>query len=486
MGLQRVLNRSLNQATERVSQALLRLGTGNRLNSIADGGTEFLKFKELQSQARGLQSLASNVEGTQGLALKAQSSLDDMMSLAYDLRELADRARDEGLTDDERDALQDEADLLLQDFSTISAEAKYGTTKLLDGSFGTKYLQTGLQAGSGMNFGIGDARSSVLGRLAIYSGAQNGLTTAIDGTNSLRINGVLITPVTDDEVSVNSAGISSIAVAQAINNASSQTGVYAESVGTVMSFTFSYTGNTWTGTINSGEFVINNVNITGSGINTNDELITAINQQSSDTGVIATVDASGNIQLEASDGRNIYIVLSNGGTNNFYDAINMSQNYGVFSGISAFAASGLADLSTGAVRLWSSDQIIISAVTSAVAGFASGNYNLVGGTAVSQIDLSGSDEAEEALKVLDTTIAQISSLQANVGAVHDRLERKAISLIEEVTITDEAAQNLGGADFARETANLVYNQLLQNSSLASLIQANVSRVTVAKLLNDLE
>ena len=117
-------------------------------------------------------------------------------------------------------------------------------------------------------------------------------------------------------------------------------------------------------------------------------------------------------------------------------------------------------------------------------GISSGTKGLVSGTAVEFLDLSSDETAAEAVKVLDATIAQISSLRADVGAVHSRLEYSSSYLLSDYGSIEESKFKIGGTDFALETANLVMAQLLQNSSLAVMTQANVEAATVARLLED--
>jgi len=481
MGLQRSLNLSLQKATQSVGRSLYRLGTGNRVNSPEDGVVAYKHLKDLQGQARGLTQALNNVSDVGVLVEKADSALSEMLQKAYDLRELAQQATDGNLTTDEREALQSEADGLISDMQNLASGTDYNTMNLLDGSFGTKSVQNGLTATSNFSFSLGDARTSTIGKIAIYSGSTSLTSTAIGGSNYLIINNVTIAGSVDDELSTAYADASAAARVTAVNNYSNQTGVYAENAGNYQTLYFSSSGSTFTGTLASGEFQINNVSITGSSLTTQSNLIDAINQATDQTGVIASSSATGQITLQAADGRNIQIVVSNGSTNNFYDALNISNNSTVLTRYSSLSAGG--DTTTfGKVRIWSSKQIVVNASASSTLGFASGTYSLVGNTAVQYMDLSSEANADQAVKVLDTTITQISSLAANVGAIHSRLDSNSDKLISDLTNNSSAQEAVAGVDVVQETANVVYQQLLQNSSLSSIIQANVNRVTVAKLL----
>ncbi len=90
----------------------------------------------------------------------------------------------------------------------------------------------------------------------------------------------------------------------AINQSTTATGVTATATNTVTA------SNALTaGTINDGALKINGVNI---GATDSAHLVDAINAKSADTGVTAAIDSSGELQLTATDGRNIAIANASG------------------------------------------------------------------------------------------------------------------------------------------------------------------------------
>jgi flagellin len=476
------LARSLNTASQNLGQSLYRLSTGNRINSPQDGAAEFSQIINLQSQARGLDRASQNAVDAQGLTTAASTSLEQMLSLAYSLRELALEATSTELTTSQREDLATEAAGLLSDLSALATGTTYNGFNLLDGSFTTTTVQTSITGAGGVDFSIGNARTTQLGRLAIYESEQNFAQGPLGGLDYLRLNGVLIGGSLDDGISITNPNESALSFANAINAKTNETNVSATAT-TEVTITFSDQG-TFTGELAAGEFLINGVSITGTDLTTTGALAAAVNSQSSSTGVTAALDDSGNVVLTAADGRNVDIAFSNGATNNFYDWIDVSESALLFvTGVSNFAA-GASVTRTGAIRLVSSEAITVAAETEDIIGVL-GTISLDSSTAVQYINLNSSDNAELALETLDATIAQIESLSSQVGAVHSRLDMAASSLLAQSIATEEAANNIAAVDVAEETARAVYFQLLQDSSVASLMQANLSRLTVARLLEDL-
>lgn len=139
---------------------------------------------------------------------------------------------------------------------------------------------------------------------------QNSSATAIttSGTlpkldlNDLTINGTPIDAATaTDSLSTTDALASSIATAAAINAKTTLHGVTAN----VNSTDFTLSAVTAGGTLTAGQFVINNVNITGAATSLAN-FASVINDQTASTGVTATVNGA-DIDLTAADGRNIQL-----------------------------------------------------------------------------------------------------------------------------------------------------------------------------------
>jgi flagellin len=383
--------------------------------------------------------------------------------------------------------LQSEASDLLQELQSISVDTEFNGRSLLNGSFGTQSVQIGYRAGDTLSFSIGYARSSSLGKLAIYSGSQNSLAAiGSSAATALTLNGVSIGASTSDGVSISGDSGSALALATAINLKANETNVNAEALATEVTLYIDSFGGSYTGTFGTGDFYLNDTAITGS-IASAGDLVAAINNQTSETGVVAELDGTGNVVMTASDGRNIALTLSNSTGNDVYHIFNISANNA--SGIFAVTAStslsvGSDDFVTGAIQLYSSKQILISggASVSASIGIATGAKALVSGTSATNVTLSSASNATQAIKILDAVIDDISTLRAEIGAVHSRLDYRAAMLIDQQFGLEDAKTRIGGTDFALEVAKLTAAQILQNSGLAALAQANVQRSTVQSLL----
>lgn len=487
--------REFNKNSARVSSSLKRIVTGSRFANPTDDPLNRNFVDRIDSQLRGVQQARLNVSKASGYVQQATSDLQSMEDIARSLRDLAIQAQDENLSSSDRELLQEEAAILKEQFEAISTNSSFDSTNLLDGTFGTKTVQNGPNAGNSFDFSIGDARAVNLGTIAISSGAQGSISAAIGGgSTALTLNGTSIGASTADGFSTSGANQSALAIANAINEYTSDTNVSAEVVSTSRTlYIDEVSTGSFTGNLEAGEFQINGVDILGTSIGDVGDLVTEINEVSETTGVSASVDANGDVSLFAEDGRNIQVVVANTATNNVYDVFNVSNNnsndlFDSGIAVSTQLSSGSDAFATGAVRLYSSDQIIIgggSSVSTTI-GIASGTISEDAGTNFKTISLSSSDNADEALKILDSTIADISSLRADIGAVHDRLDISASSLLQSEANLDTVKTEVGGTDFAVEIANLAVAQFLQDANTAALAQANSSLEKVSELLEPLK
>ena len=76
------------------------------------------------------------------------------------------------------------------------------------------------------------------------------------------------------------------------------------------------------------------------------------------------------------------------------------------------------------------------------------------------------------IAVLDKAIDTISSNKSTIGAVMNRLEAAAESLVTTIENTTAAKSTIMDADIAEESANYTQQQILQQTSAALLVQAN--------------
>ncbi len=91
--------------------------------------------------------------------------------------------------------------------------------------------------------------------------------------------------------------------------------------------------------------------------------------------------------------------------------------------------------------------------------------------------------ADAALSVIDSALATVSGIRADLGALQNRFETTITNLQTVSENASAARSQIMDADFAEETAKLTRAQILQQAGVAILSQANAQPQNVLALLS---
>ena len=101
---------------------------------------------------------------------------------------------------------------------------------------------------------------------------------------------------------------------------------------------------------------------------------------------------------------------------------------------------------------------------------------------VSNVDISSFAGAQQALGIMDSALADISSARSEFGAVQNRFDSVIANLQTGSENLSAARSRIQDADFASETAELTRAQILQQAGTSVLAQANAAPQNVLALL----
>jgi flagellin len=104
------------------------------------------------------------------------------------------------------------------------------------------------------------------------------------------------------------------------------------------------------------------------------------------------------------------------------------------------------------------------------------------GVATASIVVTTAANATALIATIDTAITTISSKVASVGDNQTRLTFKQDALGIAINNNEQAYSRIADADFAREQMEIVKLQMLQNSGIAVVAQANAAPGLVASLM----
>jgi len=172
-----VNNRSLSKSMEQLS-------TGKRINSAADDAAGLAISNRMTTQIRGLNQAVRNANDGISMIQTAEGATKEIGNMLQRMRELAVQGASDTYSADDRAAIGEEYDQLVNEIDRIAGNTEWNGVKILDGSTfssGTAaYFQVGTGSGTAyqieVNFLAMDSAS--LGSASIATGDISSASTA--------------------------------------------------------------------------------------------------------------------------------------------------------------------------------------------------------------------------------------------------------------------------------------------------------------------
>jgi flagellin len=106
----------------------------------------------------------------------------------------------------------------------------------------------------------------------------------------------------------------------------------------------------------------------------------------------------------------------------------------------------------------------------------------IGGQDLTSVDISDASQVAGSMTVIKDALSAVSNMRADIGAGINRLQSAVAVLQNQAENTQAAESNMRDANIATEIANLTKYQILAQSGIAALAQANSSSQAVLNLL----
>jgi flagellin len=384
----------------------------------------------------------------------------------------------------DRQALQAEVNDLVSEMDRIASSTNFNGRNILDGTFGAARFQVGANANETVTATTANLRTERYG--AYLSGTNTKATNATQDTYRNAAADAFDVAGSEGTATITYANNdSAYTVGQLINQQTGNTGVEADAkTEFALDFTAtgSYTVSFATGAgdadaVNkSGTSGVATVSFNVSAVSSSDglsEAVTAINDQTAKTGLVAEVSSDGAyIQVRHDLGYNVEVALSSGPA---ALKVGEADNSNQIDATTLAAATGNV---TGEIELLSDSNF----ATSGDAGslfFTDGAATL---NSVQGLDVTTYANSNTAINIVDMAIAKVNGERAKFGAMQNRFE----SVISNLSTTSEnlaaARSRIKDTDFAAETASLTRSQILQQAGVAMLAQANAMPQSVLSLL----
>ncbi len=467
--------RNLGNTVDQLGTSIGRLSTGLRINSAGDDPAGLIISESMRAQIKGIDAAIRNSQDAVNMTKTAEASLDEVQRLLRNMRGLAVSSANTAVVDSGTlNANQAQLRSTLQSIDRIAQQTAWGTKKLLDGTAGAVANVT-----SPSNVG------------SIYIGGTFGGDSVVSGPIQI------------------------------------QKSVQATKAQTTLGRTFA-TANTIVST--QGSFVINGYSFTTNGTETVASLSARINEMSAQTGVVAAVVPSGgnvsiqltateygsqfpvnyfdpsnilhtsasstatgidgqfNVTLDTVDGSKT--VLFKGGQGPKESGLKLTDDYGNSLIVTEAGNGGLTSatqvgvLTAGSVRFQIGAFANQSVAFSMPQVFASSlGRGPVSGKSLADIDVTTQVGSQEAMQMIDAAVAQLAQWRGEIGSFQTNFldsTVRSLSVAKENLTASES--QIRDADIAEEMTQYTRLQILQQSGMSMLAQANQAPQQVLQLL----
>jgi flagellin len=153
-----------------------------------------------------------------------------------------------------------------------------------------------------------------------------------------------------------------------------------------------------------------------------------------------------------------------------------------FNGYGIFTTGGV----NGSLSVYVGDLTGTSSISVTISTITTGSNNTtvtsVGGSNLAGINLTTQTTAASSLTTIKDALNGVSNMRAGIGAGINRLQSAVAVLQTQSQNTQSAESSIRDANVAEEVANLTKFQILAQSGIAALAQANSNSQTVLSLL----
>ncbi|HOE97031.1 MAG TPA: flagellin, partial [Candidatus Sumerlaeota bacterium] len=163
--------RNLQRSTLALGKSLERLSSGLRINRAGDDAAGLAISEGLRSQIRGLTQAVRNANDGLSLIGTAESAIGTYTDILQRVRELAIQSANDTNSHNNRQALNEESQQLLEELQRIATTVEFNGSRLLDGTFQAKQLQVGAQANQTISIDTGNLLTHNLGKVARATGS---------------------------------------------------------------------------------------------------------------------------------------------------------------------------------------------------------------------------------------------------------------------------------------------------------------------------
>lgn len=460
-------HRNLASADAAMGSSIEKLSSGYRINRGADDPAGLVVSENMRAQVSGLGQAIANSNDAVNMVKTAEGAMTETNSLLRSMRDLAVHASNVGANDPKALAAdQAQIQSAITALNRISDTTQFGTKKLLDGSAGisisaptnTSVVSTGSSA-TAANYSLtatAATKASITGTKDLSAGGaavgSAGTLFLGDGKNSVSIAFAAADRITD--------------VVAKINAYSTTTGVVAGGT-TDLTLTQKNFGSAPTiSTAGTSNADLTALGLNGVAVVAGTDVSAAATNTA--TGAVITMTGSGQYASgpagSALDGVKLNITASQAAT-----TLTVTSNALKFQ-IGANAAQ--------------TTSVAVGDMDAAHLGNTVDRSTLTNSTwNVGNIDVTSFNGAQDAIKILDAAISEVSDTRASLGAFQkNQLESNINSIGVAKENLSASESSIRDTDMAAEMSTFTRNQIMMQAGTSMLTQANQAPQSILSLL----
>lgn len=468
--------RNFGMTMHSISGSVERLSTGLRINSASDDPAGLIISESLRTHVIGINQATRNAQDAVNMTKTAEAALDEVQTLIRNMRGLAVHSANTATIDSvQLQANQAQIRNTIQSINRIAEQTQWGTKKLLDGTAGaianvtqpedvsSIFIGGSFRGESVANGPITVARVTSAERASIPLDVTYASATAIVTTSgNFVINGFSFSSEGNESLST---------LVTKINNVSGSTGVVAEITGT------GPVGVTLRSTDFGAAEIIDFFDPSG---------ILNSDAAESDTGVNAEFDVTVTTSLGPLTQR------FTGGQGQNVSGLLLTDPYGNSMKVTEQGNSGLSSATQIGVLTAGAVQFQIGAMSNQAIGFSMPTVyadrlgkGIVAGQDLSTIDVTTTQGANDAIRILDAAVQELAQARGNIGAFQNYFLESTMRSLEVAKENLSASESaIRDADMALEMTEFSRLQILQQSGLSMIAQANQLTEGVLSLLRN--
>ncbi|MGD1107405.1 MAG: flagellin [Terracidiphilus sp.] len=517
---------NLSNTNNSLSKTLQQLSSGSKINSGADDAAGLSLVDGLQANQQALTQSQTNAQEGVGLLQVADGALSQVTTLLNRAVTLATEASNGTLNNSQDTAANQEYQSILSEISNIGSTTTYNDSTVFNSNTNI-YTGDSSTAGSAIDaLNIRALSSSNVGdsggTMAYSTGANNAfidlshsgtLATANDalgntggnGTNSIDVTYMTTGGSGANQISDQTA---TITVGAGTNYADTVQGMISAINNSGLGLTASFTTATQAGTAavqaaGAGHSTDTGIEISGVGsgvagaangaaapgvdgtlantftagtLTINGKSITLGTNGSTDTEAhLAAYINAGNYGVEDTGGVLTSLTKATITTSALAGGTYTAGSY-YTAGVTEDATNALSDAATTAAPGTPASD------TNGVGGVATISYSDSAGQSLAATDLSSQSDAEAALTSLNTAITDVAAQDGYVGAQINTLNAVSQVISTQQENVQSAQNAVQATDYAQASSNMSKYEILSQTGISALAQANSVQQEVTKLL----